>query len=1129
MNQHRPFIGWRSCLVVLLILISVPPIISSYVLASEKAPYLPTYAPIVIAENTSSNVKNSISAPQNQKLLSDIDKALSMNQLQPSYLYETTTVKGAIAHTWTDMTASILGTKDQRVAYDNFYFSSIEYFGMRTVSLYRAKRAVKSDDPELGRRLLEDALRYEKLANLNNEAAIQTYNGSIDTAAILAKGIYEGSKAAAIYGSSMVMGPTASRVVDTVFDITDFAVEMSDNGFSSAARNLVADKLTEMIFSQATIAALGGGTLQDTIDRGVTKTLGNPEVYKIIREVVSKPEFAKAFMSFMAKSGSHVVSGLAEDQVNKIVAAILERGAGGFASELVLSKMEPSECKDANPYAELSYLIYQCSGPKCNNVSLPEPWVVIDESRADFPMTVSRSKSSMAGSTPPVIDSKQLPPCNGSGLIATACNEQELVTIQDPIGFHAVAYRNRDTGNIAIVYEGTTSINDWLANFSQVIQVPVQYKEAIKFAETIFRGECRGEKACIDNVLVAGHSLGGGLAQYVALKYGLKSYVFNPAGIWGPTANTIDSSTAAHADITIFIGKGYKAIGSESLDIVSRLGVQFSSKAIEVPMDIEVSMDSYAIANPIVYAGTKLAGYLSAHSMENMKNWMAVMCDQSVASDSSNTDGGKGDIAVALIIDRSGSMGDFTTGPAGTVDLNNKKKKLDSAKEAAKSFILWRNDNDQLSLSTFSNAGSTELSLAAAGSVKRLVDEILGKIVADGGTNIGAGLEQGYAQLDKAGSAAIKGAILLSDGLGGAWQPTVGKYIEKGWSICTLGFGADADEKTLRSIAESTGCVYEYADTVNVINKYQALGTYVEGKSTLLSANDVVAPQGKTSYPFYVSTPATMLDVFTSWLGSKLEIKLIAPDGSIIDKRLVSQGQGRYEEGDTFQMLGIPTPAPGKWSIELSWAESPQEAEQVNLLIAEKSDVFVRMHGFRPQYSIGEAVTINVDADEMLGTRKVPLEKASVSIKVQKPGPELIRLVQAQSSNWTMYKDVVLDVTRDVMLSDDGTHDDYKPGDGIFGGTFTETDKNGAYLVTATVKGKKRNGESVEKILISTFQVGPITDNQITTSQTMQYMEQAKPHINDATPYSNETIQQPLQQIDELQSDPLDSIDQLMK
>ena len=112
--------------------------------------------------------------------------------------------------------------------------------------------------------------------------------------------------------------------VDTIFDTTDFAVTASDSGLTHATKNLVADKITEMIFSQAAVTTLGGKTLKDALDKGVTKVIGNAEIYRIVSEVVNKPDFAKGFMKFMAKSGSHVVTNITEDLVNKIVLAVME-------------------------------------------------------------------------------------------------------------------------------------------------------------------------------------------------------------------------------------------------------------------------------------------------------------------------------------------------------------------------------------------------------------------------------------------------------------------------------------------------------------------------------------------------------------------------------------------------------------------------------------------------------------------------------------------------------------------------------------------------------------------------------------------------------------------------------------
>jgi len=41
-------------------------------------------------------------------------------------------------------------------------------------------------------------------------------------------------------------------------------------------------------------------------------------------------------------------------------------------------------------------------------------------------------------------------------------------------------------------------------------------------------------------------------------------------------------------------------------------------------------------------------------------------------------------------------------------------------------------------------------------------------------------------------------------------------------------------------------------------------------------------------------------------------------------------------------------------------------------------------------------------------------------------------------------------------------------------------------------------------------------------------MEQADIHINNSTPLSKEIIQQPLYEIDKIQTDPMDSIDRLL-
>ena len=258
-------------------------------------------------------------------------------------------------------------------------------------------------------------------------------------------------------------------------------------------------------------------------------------------------------------------------------------GGGGSWGSLTPSSLDPKICSEAKQFAELSEFIYQCDKPKCTNTP-KSPWVIIDESRAEFTFTQDKIN----------------------------------ITINDPIGFHAIAVRNTETGQIAIIYEGTNaaSINDWISDFGHVITVPPQYSSAQEFAGKVFKDTCHSDINCINKIIVGGHSLGGGLAHYVALDHGLKAYIFNPAGLWGPTAKNIDTSMAAKSDSTIFVGKGVRDIGAVPTDIVSKTGVQFNAKVVEVP--IELPGDGKGI--------DVLSDYLSLHSIENLKNWLSASC-----------------------------------------------------------------------------------------------------------------------------------------------------------------------------------------------------------------------------------------------------------------------------------------------------------------------------------------------------------------------------------------------------------------------------------------------------------------------------------------------------------------------
>lgn len=108
-------------------------------------------------------------------------------------------------------------------------------------------------------------------------------------------------------------------------------------------------------------------------------------------------------------------------------------------------------------------------------------------------------------------------------------------------GFEAGVYRNASTGKIVISFAGTdpTSSGDLKADAQQTLGIlPDQYKQAKEMTAAAIKKYGAG------NIEVTGHSLGGGLAQFVSLSFGLAGMGFNSAGLSGNTIAAAGGSTA---------------------------------------------------------------------------------------------------------------------------------------------------------------------------------------------------------------------------------------------------------------------------------------------------------------------------------------------------------------------------------------------------------------------------------------------------------------------------------------------------------------------------------------------------------------------------------------------------------
>lgn len=425
--------------------------------------------------------------------------------------------------------------------------------------------------------------------------------------------------------------------------------------------------------------------------------------------------------------------------------------------------------------------------------------------------------------------------------------------------------------------------------------------------------------------------------------------------------------------------------------------------------------------------------------------------------------------ALAIIMDRSGSMSG---------------EKIIREVNAAKALIADIPNDNYACLVTFAADAHTGVELCqATPKNKERLESVIGNVYASGNTNIGAGLYNGFQELNKGDNSFSHSALLMSDGMhnyGELW-PAVEQYESRGWPVHTVAYGKDADINTLGNIASRTGGIFFLADTFNISQIYHRISAHVHNKSVLFAYNDKISQGKQLTYKIPIDPDISSATFFIDWQGSIVDLQLERPDGVMINPDNFHSFPGvDYQFGDTFSFYEVDEPIAGDWQVTLYGREIDQKSEQVNLTISGNSPLLANIFGLQSYYGRGEPIQIKVKVADLFSLEQESCSDFKVTAVIKKPSPNMKKMIQKGKIDLGELFLYGLTKKKKINLYDDGRHGDWNAGDGIYGALYKDTEEVGPYVITITCKAKKVDREEITRVLRESVQVGPMEDRTVT-------------------------------------------------
>jgi len=421
-------------------------------------------------------------------------------------------------------------------------------------------------------------------------------------------------------------------------------------------------------------------------------------------------------------------------------------------------------------------------------------------------------------------------------------------------------------------------------------------------------------------------------------------------------------------------------------------------------------------------------------------------------SDSCNVD-------VSLVLDRSGSM--------------RKYGYMEPAQAAAKQFVDFMRDGDQVSVASFATTSQIDYPLTLVSPATKLAAQTaIDSLVPVGYTSIGGGLEKGQATLATSQVMTNPSAIvLLSDGKENR-PPFVADVLPEvknnNTVVHTIGLGPESDADMLADIADQTGGMFAYTPTeanlARIYNDIARLGFCQEANQPIGSQTGVISGTDTITQIITIDDDfgEITFSIFWGYALNKIEFVLIAPDGTVIDPDVALDDDDiEYviSGGYIFYRIKGVKVVKGKWKLKIKGSVMviPQDTFFTEVVGQIKGIALtMRLFMARHFYFVGTPIKVVVVLSE-----QTPVIGAQVTTVI---GP-ILTGNYGDSDDDDDDDDSGSSSRQDpnpiLQLYDDGLHGDGAANDGVYANTLAghNTTAPGNYRFQTYAKITKNNGE----------------------------------------------------------------------